>query len=144
VGLEFVDSVVAEQLRRLLRHQGACSMSLAAESVMKPSALVKECDTQDGIVLLHPKTGMMFPLDAVGTVVWKGIKDGLSLQQIAQQIATNSNVLQEQVRTDLEEYVAQLRDAQLLDSAGSGESKTHWLRTLLKKLFRRRPSQAVA
>ena len=119
-------------------------MNLAAENVMKPSALVKECDTQDGIVLLHPKTGMMFPLDSVGTVVWKGIKDGLSLQQVAQQIATNCNVLQEQVLTDLEEYVAQLREAQLLDSAVSDESKTHWFRTLLKKrLFRRRPSQAV-
>jgi hypothetical protein len=81
---------------------------------LRPSASVSATDTQDGIVLFDFEEGMTFPLDTVGTIIWKSIEQGSDLSEIAAQIARTFNVPLEKASTDVNEFVQQLRKNKLL------------------------------
>src|SRR4051795_3047384 len=67
----------------------------------------------DEALLLDVRTGAYFSLDPVATEIWERRKDGEPLDQISSTIAARYAVDEEQVRRDLEELVADLRDASL-------------------------------
>lgn len=84
---------------------------------------VKETDTQDGIVLLDVHGGMCFPLDQVGTLIWKQLRVGNQIDEIARQIADQFHIPITQAAGDVREFVLQLQSNGLLCERGKGNAK---------------------
>lgn len=64
-------------------------------------------------VILDVASGDYFALDAIGTEVWKGLNDGQTVDQIAENIAQKYETDAALVKSDIEELVAELRSAKL-------------------------------
>jgi hypothetical protein len=72
------------------------------------------CRVVDGeALLLDTRTGDYFSLDPLGTEIWQRMNDGEAVSQIVASIAERHAVDTAQVRADVEELVAELRDARL-------------------------------
>jgi hypothetical protein len=81
---------------------------------LQVSLSIKATDTPDGVVLLDVQGGMCFPLDQVGTFIWKGLANGLRIDDIARQISTNYQISHEQASLDVQDFVQQLQEKHLL------------------------------
>jgi hypothetical protein len=78
------------------------------------SISVKRTDTQDGVVLLDVQQGLCFPLDQVGTLIWKRIELGYQIGEIAQYISETYQIPLEQASYDVHEFVQQLQSKHLV------------------------------
>jgi hypothetical protein len=112
-------------------------MESANAHLLIPSASIRECETQDGIVLLDVQHGMCFPLDPIGTLIWKQIKEGSQAAEIAQKIATTCDIPLEQASVDVQEFVQQLQHRQLVGPAEPASSGGSWFKGILTKLWTR-------
>lgn len=88
---------------------------------LQVSPSVKSTDTPDGVVLLDIHGGMCFPLDQVGTFIWKRLEQRLEIGIIAQQIASAYQIPIQQATTDLHEFLQQLQASRLLLGANRQE-----------------------
>ena len=77
-------------------------------SSLQTSPSVKSSETPDGIVLLDVQQGMCFPLDHVGTLIWKGVVQERRVEEIAQQITGLYEIPFEQAHADVQEFIDQL------------------------------------
>ena len=105
---------------------------------LQVSASVKSTNTPDGVVLLDVQGGMCFPLDAVGTIIWKGLEQHASVEAIAQQVAATYQIPMEQALADTREFVQQLQ-AQHLVRDGSEKERADtggWI-SMLGRSWRR-------
>ncbi len=91
---------------------------------LQPSPSVKVGETQDGVVLLDVEGGLIFPLDQVSTLIWKGIQVGTQTEDIAQQIADIFGIPLEQASSDIGEFVDQLLAQHLLVTPGIPKERT--------------------
>jgi hypothetical protein len=98
-----------------------------------PAARIRETETPDGIVLLDPLYGRTFPLDQVGTRIWKMLKLHRKQDEIAEALAVEFQVSREQVNQDTLEFVSALEREHLLSSSDSAEGN-RWLGALATKL----------
>src|SRR4051794_5208507 len=64
-------------------------------------------------LLLDVRSGDYFSLDPLATEIWQRRNDGERLDEISSTIAARYSVDEARVRSDLEEFVAELRDARL-------------------------------
>jgi hypothetical protein len=64
-------------------------------------------------LLLDVRTGDYFSLDRLATEIWQRRSDGEGLGEISSTIAAQYSVDPDRVRQDVEELVAELRDARL-------------------------------
>jgi hypothetical protein len=64
-------------------------------------------------LLLDVRTGDYFSLDPLGTEIWERLHDGEPVEAITASIAERHRVDPEVVLADVEELVAELRDARL-------------------------------
>jgi hypothetical protein len=96
---------------------------------LRASASVKVTDTQDGVVLLDVQQGLCFPLDQVGTLIWKRLEQGNQVVEVAQHIAETYQIPIQQALTDVQEFVQQLLAQRLvLGSHSDGqEGSPGWL-----------------
>lgn len=64
----------------------------------------------DETVLLHLGNGTYYGLDAVGTVMWEMLKQGMPPRQICQAIAESYGISLDQVETDARRFLSDLKD----------------------------------
>lgn len=85
---------------------------------LAPAPHVRQVSTSDGTVLLDVDRGRFYGLNPTGTVVWKGLSDGRTVDQIASDLAARFTAPLGRIRTDVTALVTQLRDRGLLDVGG--------------------------
>jgi hypothetical protein len=102
------------------------------KSVLLVSPSVKVTDTQDGVVLLDIEQGLCFPLDQVGTLIWKRLEQGSQVAEISQHIAETFHISLEQAFGDVQEFVQQLQLQHLLrETQGAKEPlRPQWIAAL--------------
>jgi hypothetical protein len=99
---------------------------------------VKVTDTQDGVVLLDIRGGMCFPLDEVGTLIWKQLELGNQVDEIAQHIADKFQISLTQASGDVQEFVQQLQSKGLLcDKQDADEEAKLTMMATIGVLWRR-------
>jgi hypothetical protein len=89
---------------------------------MRISENVRAATGEDGIVLLDIGQGQMFTINPVGSRIWHQLKDGRSLEEIAEGLATDFGIAREQARSDTDEFVKQLETRQLIRTSESEDS----------------------
>jgi coenzyme PQQ synthesis protein D (PqqD) len=80
---------------------------------------VTACDTEGGMVLLDERAGRYWQLNATGARVLRGLLDGATPAQLAEQLAARHAVPRAEVAADVEALIAQLAAARLAEEATS-------------------------
>jgi len=107
-------------------------------SAIKVTKGVRETVNQDGAVLLDIEQGLCFSLNPVGTKIWEMIKDGRSVDEIADALENEFRLPRTQLLTDVSDFVKQLENMRLAGNQASPADK----RGPLSRLFGRRRSAA--
>ena len=92
--------------------KGVALSSLAGFPRRRPGVLVQEAQGQT--VLLRPEDGGYYAIADVGARIWELCDGERSLEQIAAVVAAEFDAPPETIRTDLIEFVGELRSEQLL------------------------------
>jgi Coenzyme PQQ synthesis protein D (PqqD) len=108
----------------------------AASSGLYPSNSVKVAETADGAVLLDIRQGLCFSINPVGAIIWKHIREGCDSSQIAQYVVQAFDIPAEQARNDVQEFIEDLKQKQLVHERG-GAANDGGLRRKVTKLFLR-------
>ena len=69
----------------------------------------------DEMALLHLETKAYFSLNATGAAVWNGLKDGLTIEQIADRLQAVFDVDASTATQSVEELLEQLLEQKLLE-----------------------------
>ncbi len=110
-------------------------MNSAATSVdLKPSARVRNVNTQDGAVLLDIDQGLCFSMNPVGARIWEMLKMNHSVDFIVDILASDFSVPREQVLEDVRAFLGQLQNQHLLVSNRETKKSTPGL---FQRLFHR-------
>ena len=105
-------------------------------SAIKVAKGVRETVNQDGAVLLDIEQGLCFSLNPVGTRIWEMIKDGRSVDEIADALEEEFRLPRTQLLTDVSDFVNQLENMRLVGNQTSPSDR----RGLLSRLLGRRRS----
>jgi hypothetical protein len=105
-------------------------------AAIKVAKGVRETVNQDGAVLLDIEQGLCFSLNPVGTKIWEMIKDGRSIDEIADTLERDFRLPRAQLLTDISDFLKQLENMRLV-----GEQASHaGTRGLLSRWLGRRRS----
>ena len=107
-------------------------------SAIKVAKGVRETVNQDGAVLLDIEQGLCFSLNPVGTRIWEMIKDGRSVDEIADALEEEFRLPRTQLLMDVSDFLKQLENMRLVGNQSSPAEK----RGLLSRLLGRRRSSA--
>jgi hypothetical protein len=100
-------------------------------SVIKVAEGVRETVNQDGAVLLDIEQGLCFSLNPVGTRIWEMIKDGRSVDEIADTLEEEFRLPRAQMLTDVSDFVTQLNNMRLVGNRPSPADRRGFLSRLL-------------
>ena len=89
------------------------SLDYSSKITIPESVLMQELDGE--AVLLHLDSGKYFGLDEVGTRMWQLLKSSASIQVAFEQILAEYEVEPGQLRTDLEDLIAELSEQKLIE-----------------------------
>ena len=81
-----------------------------------PALHVREVSTTEGTVLLDVERGRFYGLNPTGTFVWRGLSDGRTVEEIADDLSARFAAPLERIRADVVALVARLRDRGLLEA----------------------------
>lgn len=110
-------------------------MNSAATSVdLKPSAGVRNVNTQDGAVLLDIDQGLCFSMNPVAARIWEMLKMNHSVDFIVDTLANDFSVPRDQVLEDVRAFLCQLQNQHLLVSNRETKKSTTGL---FQRLFHR-------
>jgi hypothetical protein len=84
---------------------------------MRLHADVTTVDTDDGLVLLHERTGRYWQLNTTGTRVLRQLLDGRSAEDIARGMADRHGIDTDTARRDVQVVLARLRAANLVEAS---------------------------
>src|SRR5260370_7006147 len=84
------------------------------KSAIKVAKGIKETVNQDGAVLLDMEQGLCFSMNPVGTRIWEMIKDGRSVDEIADPLEEKFRLPRTQLLTDVSDFVNQLENMHLV------------------------------
>ena len=102
----------------------------------EPSPSVRESNGPDGAVLLDIQQGICFSLNPVGANIWALVKQRKSTDDIVATLMKDFAVPEEQVRSDVVEFAALLKQKGLLLSAAEPSAKRRGLlRTAIHRLI---------
>ncbi len=107
-------------------------------SAIKIAKGVRETVNQDGAVLLDIEQGLCFSLNPVGTKIWEMIKDGRSVDEIAEALEEEFHLPRTQLLTDISDFLKQLENMRLVGNQSSPAER----RGFLSRLLSRRRSSA--
>jgi len=79
-----------------------------------PSPDAVESSVGDETVILHLKSGTYFGLDAMGTLIWAMLKDGVPTNQICKRLTEEFDVAQEVVEADARQFLNDLKANDIL------------------------------
>ena len=102
-------------------------------SGLKVAKGIRETVNQDGAVLLDVQQGLCFSLNPIGTRIWEMVKDGFSLDEIADVLHQEFRLPRSQVAEDVAEFLKQLEEKRLIGEHSSSGDK----RGLLSRLVGR-------
>jgi hypothetical protein len=91
---------------------------------LRISASVRVAETQDGAVLLDVKQGLCFGVNPIGTVIWKHVSEGCEPNQISRHLADTFNISTEQAYNDVQEFLQELKQKQLVKEPDSTERQS--------------------
>ncbi|HZE71043.1 MAG TPA: PqqD family protein [Pyrinomonadaceae bacterium] len=74
----------------------------------RPSAWVRDVQTADGVALLDIHQGTCFSLNPVGVRIWNMLKLQSSINEMSASIAAEFDVVEQQVRADVVEFIQRL------------------------------------
>jgi len=101
----------------------------------EPSPSVRENNGSDGAVLLDIQQGICFSLNPVGAKIWALIKERKSTDDIIASLLKDFDVPAEQIRSDVVEFAALLKQNGLLLSAGESSAKrSRFFRNMIHRL----------
>ncbi len=69
---------------------------------------------QDGAAILDIRRGQISTLNPTGAYVWRALENGMSLDEIVQSLARETNTDPEVIRTDTDLFLKQLAQVHLL------------------------------
>ncbi|MGH3620464.1 MAG: lasso peptide biosynthesis PqqD family chaperone [Sciscionella sp.] len=85
-------------------------------NALAPPPHVHQVTTIDGTVLLDTGRGRFYGLNPTGSIIWKALSNGHSVEQITRDLTARYAAPPDRVRADITTLVAQLRDRGLLDT----------------------------
>lgn len=88
-------------------------MPFSERVIIAPEVIVRILG--DESVLLNPKTGLYFGLDAVGTRMWTALTSSESIEVAYDALLAEYDVENGQLRRDLEDLVSKLLEQQLIE-----------------------------
>jgi hypothetical protein len=101
----------------------------------EPSPSVRESNGSDGAVLLDIQQGICFSLNPVGAKIWELIKERKSTDDIIAILVKDFDAPVEQIRSDVVEFAALLKQNGLLLSAGESSAKrSGFIRSVIHRL----------
>jgi Coenzyme PQQ synthesis protein D (PqqD) len=105
-------------------------------STMRVAKGVRETVNQDGAVLLDIEQGLCFSLNPIGTKIWGMLKEGRSLDEIADALEQEFRLPRTQLLGDISNFLTQLEKARLVGE----QSPPAGRRGFLSRLFARNRS----
>jgi hypothetical protein len=87
-------------------------------TVVKRSEQQVSCNLNDEVALLHLDTAMYFGLQGVGAQIWESLEEPRSVADICNDITKNFDVTSATCHDDVVRFLAGLRDAGLIETAG--------------------------
>jgi hypothetical protein len=106
---------------------------------LRVSPHVKFRETQDGVVLFDPSQGICVSINSTGSLIWKGISEGCVPDAVAQHVSERFNIPIEEARTDVHEFIQQLKDQRLFgnfNSVGSEIERRNGIGEFLMRCWR--------
>jgi hypothetical protein len=80
-------------------------------------------DEIDGeTLIINVETGYYFSLDAVGSLVWRMLTEGLDEHAMVARIVSEYDVDESTARDDLQALIAALAGEELIESGGRGQN----------------------
>jgi hypothetical protein len=64
--------------------------------------------SQNGVVFLHARSGIVFTSNHIGATIWQGLLGGEGLESITGRISLENGVGQDQVRQDATAFIGEL------------------------------------
>lgn len=68
----------------------------------------------DEALVVDPRTGKIYPLNAVGATIWRQLDGTRDVKEIENGIVREFEVPQEEAARDVEEFVSSLKEQQLI------------------------------
>ncbi|MEL6529800.1 MAG: PqqD family protein [Pseudomonadota bacterium] len=68
-------------------------------------------------VILHLGNGTYYGLDAIGTTLWEGLKDGKLPSEVCDQILAEYDVQRQKVEDDLRSFLGKLEEHELVENS---------------------------
>ena len=97
----------------------ATGLSLETAPARRPGVLARQVKPDDpSLVLLDPKSGKYFTLEAVGTEIWKLCDGSRTISQIAAALAKEYDESVDVIENDVVALVKELMDEELVVAAG--------------------------
>jgi Coenzyme PQQ synthesis protein D (PqqD) len=93
---------------------------------------IRETMSQDGAVLLDIEQGICFSLNPVGLKIWELLKQGQSIDKVADTLATEFPVSRQQIFADTEEFLSELEAKHLIRRPGQKQSRKSWFARLMR------------
>lgn len=100
----------------------------------EPSPSVRESNGSDGAVLLDIQQGICFSLNPVGAKIWAFIKERKSTDDIIASLVKDFDVPEEQIRSDVADFAALLKQNGLLLTGKPSAKRSSFLRTVIDRL----------
>jgi Coenzyme PQQ synthesis protein D (PqqD) len=113
--------------------------SIESREILIPAG-IRETTSQDGAVLLDIEQGICFSLNPVGLKIWELLKQGQSVDKVADTLATEFPVSRQQVLADTEEFISELEAKHLIRRSEQKQSRKSWFERLMP--FARRQDRA--
>lgn len=92
---------------------------------------IRETKSEDGAVLLDIEQGICFSLNPVGLKIWELLKQGQSLDKVADSLANEFPVSRQQLLADTQEFVSALEAKHLIRRPGQKQSRKSWFAKLM-------------
>lgn len=105
-------------------------------SAIRVAKGIRETVNQDGAVLLDIEQGLCFSLNPIGTKIWEMLKDGRSLDEIADALEQEFRLPRTQLLGDISDFLTQLEKKRLVGEQPPLASR----RGFLSRLFARNRS----
>ncbi|HET9281257.1 MAG TPA: lasso peptide biosynthesis B2 protein [Candidatus Angelobacter sp.] len=110
---------------------------VAIHSTFRQSGTVREIATQDGAVLLDIQQGVCLGLNRLGSEIWSLLKINISLEQIADHLASKFGVSEKVVFEDCKQFLETLSQKQLAVSPEHTGISTRSYSSVLRHQFRK-------
>jgi hypothetical protein len=100
----------------------AMPFSFSERVIIAPDVLF--CSVGEETVLLNLRTELYLGFDNVGARIWSALQESGSIQEAFDKLLGEYEVEAAQLRRDLEEFLAQLREQRLIEIAPGGSVQT--------------------